>query len=148
MGIAQRDKQGRFIKGNGVAISHGAYTKKRKISVRGVRALNRYLDQVKVELEKATPDLNVKKGLLIDQVIRCHEKVCLIDMWIRKIGILRPDKARRKVLELHPVLAHSYISFLNTQRLALLSLGIDGDNADKILTPIELAKKVDEEKRQ
>lgn len=127
-------KTGKFKKGNIAALKHGAYSlarTKKVPSIRGVRALARYLDQMKVNLERATPDLNVKKELLIGQVIKTEEKLCLIDMWIRKTGVLHPDRAKRGLLELQPVLAHSYLGFMNSQRLALMALGIESAELEK-----------------
>jgi len=142
-------RTGHFLKGNKAALKHGAYSlarAKKVPSFRGVRALVRHLDQVKVNLEKATPELNVKKEILIGQVVKTEEKLCLMDMWIRKTGILRPDRARRGLLELQPCLAYSYLGFMNSQRLALMALGLDTEEAEKVLTPIEYIKKFDKAK--
>lgn len=38
-------------------------------SVRGARVLRRELTKIRAELESLTPDLNVKKALLIDQIV-------------------------------------------------------------------------------
>lgn len=132
-------KTGRFRKGNVAAVKHGAYAIARAKgsipSVRGVRALARYLDHAKGELEKLVTDLNIKEELYISHVIRTEEKMRLIDMWVRKVGILRPDKARRGVLELHPALSQSYLSYMNSQRLALQALNIPKEKAAKALNP-------------
>lgn len=142
-------KTGRFKKGNIAALKHGAYSlarTKNVPSIRGVRALAMHLDQVKVKLERATPDLNIKKDLLIGQVVKTEEKLCLIDMWVRKIGVLRPDRRRHGLLELQPALAHSYLAFMNSQRLALMALGIRSAEADRVLFPYELEAKAEKEK--
>jgi len=138
---ARDTKTGQFKKGNEAALKHGAYSlarTKNVPSIRGVRALARHLDQVKVQLETATPDLNVKKELLIGQIIKTEEKLCFIDMWLRKVGIIRADRIKRGLLELQPVLAHSYLGFLNTQRQALMALGIDSKDAERALFPYEI----------
>ena len=144
-----RDEQtGRFIKGNVAGLKHGAFSlaRVRNIpSVRGVRALAKHLDRVKIELEKATPDLNVKKEILISQVVKTEEKICLMDMWLRKVGMIKADKARKGLLELQPCLAKSYLGFMNTQRLALMALGFEKGMSERILTPMEHAAMVDRE---
>lgn len=140
----ERDKDavtGQFKKGNRAALKHGAYSlarTKNVPSIRGVRELARYITQIKANLEKATPDMNVKKELLINQVIKIEEKICFIDMWLRKTSVLRPDKARKGLIELQPVLANSYLAFLNSQRLALMALGIGSEEAERAMFPYEI----------
>jgi hypothetical protein len=43
---------------------------------------------------------------------------------MRKIGIIQPKKLSKGILELQPVLKF-WISLLNTQRQAILALGLD-----------------------
>jgi len=146
-----RDEQtGRFVKGNVAGLKHGTYSlaRVRNIpSVRGVRALAKHLDRVKIELEKATPDLNVKKEILISQVVKTEEKICLMDMWLRKVGMIKADKVRRGLLELQPCLL-SYLGFMNTQRLALMALGFRDQQTADILRVQDLVDEVDKDEKK
>lgn len=139
---------GKFTKGNVVALRHGIHSMKNVPSVKGARALTKYLNEVKASLELATPELNVKKAILINQVLKCEEKLNLIDMWVRKTGILRPDRAKKGLLDLQPALTNCYLGFMKAQRQALLALGIDSRESEKILTPLELAEKIDSEEKK
>jgi len=146
-----RDEQtGRFVKGNVAGLKHGAFSlaRVRNVpSVRGVRALAKHLDRVKIELEKATPDLNVKKEILISQVVKTEEKLCLMDMWLRKTGMIKADKARKGLLELQPCLL-SYLGFLNSQRLALTALGLGDRQTADILRIQDLVDEVDKDEKK
>lgn len=142
---------GRFVKGNVAGLKHGAYSLarvKNVPSVRGIRVLTKHLDRVKSELEKATPDLNVKKEILISQVVKTEEKLCLMDMWLRKVGMIKADKARKGLLELQPCLAKSYLGFMNTQRLALMALGFEDRQTADILRIQDLVDEVDKNEKK
>jgi len=138
----ERDRKGRFLLGNQAALKHGAWSlaKARIPSVRGVRKLNKELEGIRESLEKLTPQLNVKKQLLISQIVRTEGQIRLIEMYLRKAGILRPDKLRRGILDLQPSLANSYLAFLNVQRHAIMALGLDNDKASEILAPYEIVE--------
>lgn len=147
-----RDKRtGRFIRGNKAGFKHGAYSlaRVRNVpSIRGVRALAMHLDEVKSELEASTPEMNVKKELLIGQVVKTEEKILLMDMWLRKFGIIKADRARKGSLELQSCLVNSYLSFLNTQRLALSALGLEGRQAVDAMTLQDIVDEVDKKKKR
>lgn len=146
----ERDiKTGRFLPGNTLGTKHGAHAVKPSVkvpSVRGVRALARYLDKLKSELESITPHLDAKKQLLINQIISLEEKRQLVDMWIKKVGLVIPEKVRKKRLELQPVMSF-YISLMNSQRLAVLALGLNEDHVRRLMTPLEIVK-AEEKKRK
>jgi len=55
-------------------------------SIRGARALQKHLDWIKVELENAVPDMDVRNEILINQVVKLEQKICLADRWMRKAG--------------------------------------------------------------
>jgi hypothetical protein len=103
MAVKDRDiRTGRFTDGNKAALKHGAYSMQsfesaKKPSIRGVRALTRYLDRLKSELESITPQLDVKKQLLINQVISLEEKRQLIDMWLKSIYGLPLDRQEKRI---------------------------------------------------
>jgi hypothetical protein len=67
-------------------------------------------------------------------------------MYCKKYSVLRPDQAKKGIIELQPVLGHQFLAFLNTLRQNLVALGLDKKKADAVLTPLELAAKIDAEK--
>ena len=146
----ERDiKTGKFLPGNTLGMRHGAHAVKPSAkvpSVRGLRALARHLDRLKSELESITPHLDIKKQLLINQIISLEEKRQLIDMWVKKVGLVIPEKVRKRRLELQPVMSF-YISLMNSQRLAVLSLGLNEDHVRRLMTPLEIVQ-AEEKKRE
>jgi predicted DNA-binding protein YlxM (UPF0122 family) len=140
----ERDDFGRFLPGNQAAVKHGAWSLARSSkvpSVRGVRSLRKDLERIKCDLEEITPRINVKKSLIISQIVRTEGMIRLIEMYLKKTGILKPDKFRSGILDLQPSLSKSYLALLNTQRQAILSLSLDEQKADEILAPYEIVGK-------
>jgi hypothetical protein len=139
----ERDtKTGRFLPGNTLGMRHGAHAVKptaKVPSVRGVRALAQHLDSLKSELESITPHLDAKKQLLLNQIISLEEKRQLIDMWLKKCGLVIPEKVRKRRLELQPVMSF-YISLMNSQRHAILALGLDIEQVRRLMTPLEIVQ--------
>ena len=135
-------RTGKFLPGNRYAERHGAFSivSGKVPRIRGIRQLKRELEELRKRLEENIQDLNPKKELLVNQVIRTETQIRLIELFLRKHGILRPDKYRKGILELHPSLASSYLSFLNVQKNALLNLGIDEVKAAEILDVRAYAK--------
>lgn len=125
-------RTGQFATGNQAALRHGAFSI-RTPRIRGIRKLRRELEALKKQLEKSVCEITPQKGLLINQVIRTETQLRLIELFLRKHGIFRPDRLRKGNLELHPALANSYLSFLNTQKSALMSLGIDKEKAEETI---------------
>jgi len=143
-------KTGQFVCGNKAAIRHAAYSLQatgKVPSMRGVRALARHLDRLKSELESITPQLDAKKQLLINQIISLEEKRQLIDMWLKKCGLVIPEKVRKRRLELQPVMSF-YISLMNSQRHAILALGLDIEQARRLLTPLEIVQAEEKQEKK
>ena len=133
-------KTGRFQPGNKASIKHGCWslTATGKIpSIRGLRQIRQDLERIRLELERGTPSLTLQKKLLIGQVVRTEGQLRMIELYFKRSGLMRPDKWRRGVLEPHPIMA-TYQSFLNSQRNALMSLGLEPAETEKILTPFEI----------
>ncbi len=107
-------RTGKFLPGNRCAERHGAFSVVRgKVPrIRGIRQLKRELEELRKRLEENIKDMNPKKELLVNQIVRTETQIRLIELFLRKHGILRPDKYRKGILELHPSLASSYLSFL------------------------------------
>jgi len=93
--------------------------------MRGRRALNRYLKSLEVDLIETIGEMNVKKELLIKQVVRAEGTMRLIELYLQKAGIMKPGELKHGRLDLQNCLSTSYIAFMNVQRQALLALGLE-----------------------
>lgn len=139
-----RDDQGRFLPGNRASQKHGAFSLRatgKVPSVRGIKQLRKRLARIREDLKEATPALNVKKELLIEQIVRTEAQISLIEMYLKKAGLLRPEKWRKGIIDLQPALSQSYLAFMNTQRHVIMALGINKEKADEILVPYEILGK-------
>lgn len=142
-----RDAQGKFLSGNTAGLKHGAWSLTatgRIPSVRGMREIQRGLETLRRELERITPRLTAQKKLLINQILRCERLLKLTELYFKRCGIMRPDRWRRSTLEAHPVMS-TYLSLLNSQRNAILTLGIEPEQIEEVLTPYQIVEK--EQKR-
>jgi hypothetical protein len=140
----QRDQRtGEFLPGNQVATKHGghAFLITGKVpSVRGARVLKRVLTRIRKELEDMTPDLNVKKRLLIDQIVSATGFMKLFEMYVRKVGIPRPDQWKKRIFDVQPAFSF-YLSLMNRQLQAVQALGVNKEKADEILAPYEIVER-------
>jgi len=140
-------RTGKFLPGNSCAQKSGIHhylATGQLPSVRGKKALKKHLQEIQEELETITSKMNIKKKILISHIIRTEGVLKLIEMYVKRHGILRPDKYKKGLLELHPTIAGSYLSFLNTQKASVMALGLDEKQAEKILTPYELIQREEE----
>lgn len=149
-----RDKRGQFNKGNPqsrtAALKHGLYAFKLtgKIpSIRGARVLMHDLSKLRSELEVITPGMNVKKSLFIDQVVSARGFMRLFEMYIKQAGLLNPRLYPRGVIDFQPGFG-TYLSFAALQSKALLALGLNTEDVDKVPTPIEYIEKFDKAKKK
>lgn len=131
-----QDAKGHFTKGN--MATGGAGLRRYKMigklpTVTGRRALNRYLNGVERDLMAATPRMNVKKELLIKQVVRTEGLMRLTELYLQSRGPVNPGPLARGEIELQPVITKNYISFMNAQRQAILALGLDPQKVDEVL---------------
>lgn len=147
-----RNTKGQFIKGNPHAavanLKHGLYAFKltgKVPSLRGARALMHDLDRLRKELEAITPGMNVKKGLLIDQVVSARGFMRLFEMYVKQAGLLNPRLYPRGVIDFQPGFK-TYLSFAAQQHRAIMALGLNIEDAEEILTPIEYIEQFDKAK--
>jgi len=145
-----RDSRGKFKKGNVAALKHGAHTFKmtgKVPAVRGVKALRLELDRIKEELEAITPDMNIKKSLLIEQTVKARGFMRLWEMYISQYGILNPRLyySNKKTLDFQPGFK-TYVAMATLQHKTLVALGLDTEQVEKVLTPLEIAEEFDKEK--
>jgi len=136
-------KTGKFLRGNQAAVKHCGHAflvTGRVPSVRGARALKKELARIRRELEGCFPKLDVKKSLLVNQVVRAEGFCSLFEAYCKRAGIIEPHSARKKVLAFQPGF-QTYLSLLNLQRNAIHSLGLDEKKSEEILTPFEIIEK-------
>lgn len=79
---------------------------------------------LKTALEAARPDRTPQIDLLIRQIVWADTILTLGFNWFDRIGILRQSSLRRGDIEFQPIFKE-LISAMNTQRLAILALGLD-----------------------
>ena len=147
-----RNTKGQFVKGNPYAsvanLKHGVYAFKitgRVPSLKGARALMHDLDRLRKELEAITPGMNVKKGLLIGQVVNARGFMRLFEMYVKQVGLLNPRLYPRGVIDFQPGFK-TYLSFAAQQHRAIMALGLNTEEAEKALTPIEYIEQFDKAK--
>lgn len=130
--------------------THGIYTwvKHGQLpSIRGKKKVQKILEELEKGLiaDYGGPEgISTSQEILIRSTVKALGVPFLIELFINKYG---PVVQKGKAIELHPILGRNYLSFLNTIRQNLLSLKeLKKEKDDGVLTPFELAKKVDEEK--
>ena len=145
--IDRRDGKGRFLPGNKNSMKHGAWLLKVKAtgavpSLRGAKFIRADLARIRGELEAAMgARLTIQRQLLISQICRTEAQLRLIELYLHKSGIIRSDRAKEGIIDLQPCLSTSYISFLNTQRVAIVALGLEVEKVEAILTPYEVVER-------
>lgn len=142
----QRDPEsGQVLKKNSLALKHGAHSflkTGRVPSIRGKRRIQKQLNEMRSALKEVVSNSeDPRKQVLIGQIIRAEGFLVLIEEYCKRAGILRPDKWRRGIAELHPVLGSSVISFMNSQRAAILALGMEPKEVQPVLAPFEIVDK-------
>jgi len=118
---------------------HGVYSWLRKgrvnPSIRGHKELQRYLMSLERELTElqGSGGMTAAKEIIIKSTVEAFGAVLLASMYCKRAGILRPDMARRGVIEFQPVLGKQFLSFMNTIRQNLMALGLDSRKGEEIL---------------
>ena len=128
--------------------THGVYswlqTGRINPSIRGYKKLQKYLEGMEkglIDDSGGLENMTAAKEILIKATIEAYGVLFLASIYCKREGILRPDKMKRGIIELQPVLGHQFIAFMNTIRQNLLALGIDQRKADEAL---DLGKYVQE----
>lgn len=134
---SDHDSRGKFKKGNIAALKSGAHSFKmtgRVPAISGRKALRTELDKIKAGLEAATSGMNVKKSLLIDQIVKARGFMRLWEMYVSKYGVLnaRMFLSNRKTLDFQPGFK-TYVAMAAQQHKALMALGLDTETADKVM---------------
>ena len=119
---------------------HGVYSwldqKRINPSIRGHRKIQAYLEDIESQLQgmQGGPDkLTAAKQILIKSTVEAYGVILLASVYCKDAGILRPDKKKKGVIELQPVLGKQFLAFMNTIRQNLLALGLDKKEAEDVL---------------
>lgn len=146
-----RDSKGKFIKGNKASLKSGTEiflrTGKLPKQIRGATKLKRDLSRIRAELELELGSVNVKEELLIDQVISSTGFLRLFELFVKRAGLLDPVLARKKQIAFQPGFS-VYLQFMHRQTEALKALPLNKDQQEKVLSPLQLAEMIDNEKAQ
>jgi hypothetical protein len=127
-------------------------------SIRGYRKIQKYLMDLEKQLIQdagGQENLTAAREILVRTTIRAYGVVLLSELFISKYSVLRPDKAKRGILEYQPIIERSYWGAQAQIRQNLLALGLDRmPLSEPSLADVirefdkENAKKVKAEKRQ
>jgi hypothetical protein len=133
----QRNETGQLQAGNKNRMTHGALIFQRTgrvPSVKGKRKIQRQLNELRRDLNECVPGAeDPRKRVLIDQIVQTEGYKTLVNEYIRRFGILNPTKFKRGFIEIQPVIGTFLIAAMNSQRQAILALGLDRKEADKVL---------------
>jgi hypothetical protein len=115
-------------------LTHGVDAFKRRGKVPpGVPGRRRIMMDKRVlqaALEETRPVRTPQVDLLIRQIVRTETVLMLGFNWLDRGGILRESALRQGDIELQPIL-RELISCMNTQRLAILALGLDAKKLEE-----------------
>ena len=131
---------------------HGVYSWLRKgrvnPSIRGHKELQRYLMSLERELTElqGPGGMTAGKEILIKSTVEAFGAVLLAGMYCKRAGLLRPDMARRGIIEFQPVLGKQFLAFMNTIRQNLMALGLDSRKGEEILDLGKYIELKDQEK--
>lgn len=114
-------------------------------SIRKRESLSKELDRIKSLAIEQTPDMNIKKELLINDAIFCQGIIDLALLYINKAGLFEARALKRDQLELQPIIK-SLAQFMNTKRLNLLAVNLTS-KADEALDVQAYIKQFDKKKK-
>ena len=147
MGENQQKKKEKQRPGRkkGVKVKHGAFS----LIARGTlpqkrRYLERFLTELREglirDLGPEEENLTTAQRILVDRVVGKVGILRCLEEHVRETGVFEEQ-------ELAPCLRKSYISYSNSLRLDLQALGIDAKLDDRILSPAELIRQIEEEEK-
>ena len=97
-------------------------------SIRGYKKLQKFLEDLErqlIEEQGGAANLTAARELLIRSTIRGYGVILLSEMLIAKYSVIRPDMAKRGVLQYQPIIERSYWGAQAQIRQSLLALGLD-----------------------
>ena len=136
--IKQRDKRGRFLPGNKVAVTHGLFSSEQFPPVSGIRRLNTELNRIKKLLKESDSNPAFVKALIIDLLATAKAIRHNLVNYLKRSEVINPKDASKGILNPQPAVSEvlSYIKFeLNASKV----LGTLEEKGKKgIQTPIEI----------
>lgn len=133
----QRDERGRFLPGNKIALTHGAYARRLPLRIRREGA--KVYQGIVADLG-GDGNLTTAQVVLIEKSVGLYQITRALEEWLVKEGVVKKQR-------LNPALA-VYASFVNSLRLNLNALGIDRRRSEELLTPLEIANEYDRKKAE
>ena len=97
--------------------------------VRGKRKIKEFITRFEEDLIEELGGLKLitpQQHIILQATVRAYGVLLLSELYVSKAGVFRPDMAKEGVLELQPVLSKSFIAFMNSIRLNLVTLFPDG----------------------
>jgi hypothetical protein len=132
----------------GRPVKHGGYSLiARDELLKQHPQLRRYLEDSRAGLIRdvagSEDQLSEPQRIMIDRIISRLSICRLIEVYIEKYGAFRRDQLKRfQVLELEPALGLNYLAFSNSIDRALIALGLNKKEAEKVIDLHEyIAKK-------
>jgi hypothetical protein len=119
------------------------------LSIRGHKKLQGFLENFEkqlIEEQGGMANLSAAKELLIRATIRAYGVILLSELYISKYSVIRPDMARKGVLQYQPILERSYWGAQAQIRQNLALLGLERKVPNGELTLAQVIKEFDEEK--
>ena len=156
MNKEQRDPKGKLLPGHELRKTSGAwlFLKSGKIpSVRGKRRIGRELSTLREKLMEQVPDSDdVRRQVLIGQIIRAEGFCLLIESFLKRFGVLDPQALSRGQVEIQGSL-NAVVSFSNMQARAIGQLGMDSKAREalslgKYISEFDAAKTKEEVKEE
>jgi len=117
-------------------------------SIRGHKKLQAYLMDLERELTELQGPGGMTAGreILIKSTVEAFGAVLLASMYCKRAGILRPDAAKKGVIEFQPVLGKQFLAFMNTIRQNLMALGLDPKKGEEALDLMTYIREHDKKK--
>jgi hypothetical protein len=121
---------------------HGAYSIMVRVGDLPARRsyLRGYLTRVREglirDLGPSEEDLTTAERVVLDRAVSTLSVIRCIEEFIRERGVFQGE-------ELNPVLAKSYVTYVESLKRSLQALGMNRRAADKLLTPLQIAAEID-----
>ena len=126
-----RDKKGRFLP------THSGFAVRRPLKIR--KELTIFREQYVKELAGSEDTLTAAQRTLLDRATSILGVCRCIEHYIHEVGAMQKDK-------LTPVLANNYITYVNSLKRILETLGIEKKVHDETPSLVEVIKDIESKK--
>jgi len=137
---------GKFLFGNKAAVKPSAYhflAKGKMPKIRGVTRIKKEMQRIREELEKAVSPLDIKKEILISQIIRAESYCSLFNEFCKKTGLF---SCKGGQVDFAPG-AKTFVTLQNLIRHCLRQLS-DNENQSKIKPIYDIQEILDQEEKK